>query len=62
MFKMKAAIRPNQRASSKKLRFKSQNVLFTNINGCYVHNKQNSPPSILTSVMRKLKEKLFALG
>ena len=57
MFKMKDAIRPNQRASSKKLRFKSQNV-----NDNAVHNKQDSPPSILTSVMRKLKEKLFALG
>ena len=57
MLKMKAAIRPNQRAS-KKLRFKEH--VYVNDNA--VHNKQNSPPNVLISVMRKLKEKLFALG
>tara|TARA_R110002153_G_scaffold123923_1_gene270075 strand:+ start:1086 stop:1259 length:174 start_codon:yes stop_codon:yes gene_type:complete len=57
MFKMKAAIRPNQRAS-KKLRFKEH--VYVNDNA--VHNKQNSPPNVLINVMRKLKEKLFALG
>ena len=57
MFKTKAAIRQNQQANNK-LRFKKH--VYVNDNA--VHNKQDSPPSILTSVMRKLKEKLFALG
>ena len=57
MLKMKSAIRPNQRAS-KKLRFKEH--VYVNDNA--VHNKQNSPPNVLINVMRKLKEKLFALG
>ena len=57
MFKIKAAIRPNQQAS-KKLRFKKTSVL----RASWIHNKQNSPPNVLIHAMRKLKEKLFALG
>mgnify|MGYP003637841863 CR=1 FL=1 len=57
MFKMKAAIRPNQQANNK-LRFKKTSVL----RASWIHNKQNSPPNVLIHAMRKLKEKLFALG